>query len=231
MTRDTDSDPTTTRRFGRRTVLAGTGATLGIGGLLPRTTRAQTREISVDILGTNSPVPAGDVLWVLVRLTNRTLENYELTVRLVVGYSPDVVHTRPIRLSGGRRRTIWLGYYTYRVERSQTFPAVVIADSGHRYGDVDWTWVRAIAGVRQAQEGDEEQIEADIEAEMARIRESDLPEAGTLPEEPPDEIPDADTADRSDTDDVSDEGDGADETAGDDGDLPEEPPEVPPDDL
>ncbi|APW97504.1 hypothetical protein CHINAEXTREME_06840 [Halobiforma lacisalsi AJ5] len=83
-------------------------------------------EMAVSIRGTNSPVPAGDTLEVIVDLENTGPEYREDELELIVGHDPEHVDTQPVSLEAGATGAATLEFETYPVRQDQRFPVRVV---------------------------------------------------------------------------------------------------------
>lgn len=83
--------------------------------------------VSASIVGTNAPVPGGDVLEVTAELENAGEADVTEEVRLVV--ADDVVDAETVTVGAGERRIVSLGYETYPVRQDVTFSVVVTTET------------------------------------------------------------------------------------------------------
>ncbi|SDR40144.1 hypothetical protein [Natronobacterium texcoconense] len=82
--------------------------------------------LELSIRTTNSPVPAGDVLEVIVDLENTGTEYREDELELYVGHEPELVDTQQVSLDGGESGAATLEFETYPVRHDQEFPVRVV---------------------------------------------------------------------------------------------------------
>ncbi|AFZ73200.1 hypothetical protein [Natronobacterium gregoryi] len=82
--------------------------------------------LELSIRTTNSPVPAGDRLEVIVDLENTGAEYREDVLELSVGHEPELVDTQPVSLAGGESGAATLEFETSPVQRDQEFPVRVV---------------------------------------------------------------------------------------------------------
>ncbi|EMA33386.1 hypothetical protein [Halobiforma nitratireducens] len=82
--------------------------------------------MTISIRTTNSPVPAGETLEVIVDLENGGTTYREDVLELIVGDDPELVDTQPVSLEGGETGAATLEFETYPVRREQRFPVRVV---------------------------------------------------------------------------------------------------------
>lgn len=88
------------------------------GGTVPN----NTIDISVDIIDTNDPVTAGEVLEVTAEIKNTGNQEATQDVQLIVGNDPEQVDTQSVTISGGETQSVTLDFETADVDNDQEFP-------------------------------------------------------------------------------------------------------------
>lgn len=87
---------------------------------------AATDHVSIEIVDTNSPVEAGELLDVVPEIENSGSDEVSRDVELVVGEDQDVLATRSVSLEPGEVRELeFLRYRTYPVREDDEFPVAV----------------------------------------------------------------------------------------------------------
>lgn len=93
-------------------------------------------DFGVSIRSTNSPLPAGEVLEVVVDVENGGGTPGTESVELVVGHDPTLVDCREVSLGPGETETVMLAFETYPVRRDQRFPVRVVCGDDEDVTDV-----------------------------------------------------------------------------------------------
>ena len=111
----------------RREILKGAGSLTavltGIGGA--SSAAAQAQQARVRILRTNEPVHGDQWLNVHARITNVGFGVLDGEAKLIVGNNPTQVDSQSVTLSPNESRIVTLGYRTYPVQTTDTFPVEV----------------------------------------------------------------------------------------------------------
>ncbi|ELY92476.1 hypothetical protein C483_07634 [Natrialba hulunbeirensis JCM 10989] len=104
--------------------------------------------LSVSIIETNAPVPAGEYLRVETALTNTGSTDIRTEVTLVVGFGETEVTRRGMTIGAGETETIRQGFYTYPVPQDDEFPVRVETPHGVAEQTVTVTAAEALPSAR-----------------------------------------------------------------------------------
>lgn len=86
------------------------------------------RQVDVTIVGANDPVSGGEYLEVTARVHNTSDRQATEEVRFLVGGDRELMKTQTVNLDPGEIRTLTMGYESYPVQQTVTFPLYVASD-------------------------------------------------------------------------------------------------------
>lgn len=116
----------------RREILKGAGSLTavltGIGSA--SSAAAQAQQAYVRILRTNEPLHGGQWFNVHARIANDGFGYVDGEATLTVGNDPEQVDSQRVSLSPHESKTVTLGYRTYEVQTTDTFPVWVRCADG-----------------------------------------------------------------------------------------------------